>query len=86
MWLGHDAWSSFAGVLGLCEAKMLKVYLVWTLGLVEMPAVTNGCERAAWVTTALFLYIAILHKSSFKNKCEIMLLRSLKFTSAEGFY
>lgn len=37
-------------------------------------------------TTALFLYIAILRKSSSEIKCEIMVLRSLKFTSAEDFY
>lgn len=58
VWLGRDAWSRFAGVEGLCEAKMLKVYLVWTLGLVEMPAGTKGCERAVWGSNhcSVFIY------------------------------
>lgn len=57
MWLGGDAWSSFAGGEGLCEAEMLKVCPVWPLGLVEVPAGTKGPERAERDSSHYCFYI-----------------------------
>lgn len=46
---------------------------------------TKECEGGAWASSHCSV-IMILHKVSLEIKGKIMLLRSLKFTSAGNFY
>lgn len=64
---------------------MLKVCSTRLVGLVEMSPGTKECGRGDWASNHCSV-IVILHKFSSEIKGEVMLHKSLKFTSTGDFY
>ena len=57
MSVGNDSWSSFAGVEGLCETKMLRVCLARHLAAAGMPAGSGDSKRADWAASHCSVFI-----------------------------